>query len=195
MGTEEDQPEPAAQQPPREPGQEEEEAPTGDSSQPLNTYQWHTGSRGHLGPREEASPTSTLARIQKASSSKWSKMQNWRKALSEEQPDKSCSPGRSGAARKNPFRRALSEPLGSRLAALTPSSGSAAPAPAADPAEASGASTSTSTADADGSQRGGSRALLRKYLWTVSRKLKRPRLQSRSSSSNLLAGRDPGGRS
>lgn len=191
MGTEENQLEPAAQQPPKEP-EEKDESPTCDPSEPLNTYRWHTGSRGGLDQvREESSPTSTLGRLQKASSNKWSKMQTWRKALSEEHPDKSPSSGKGGegartkGTRKNPFRRALSEPLGARLATLAPSPSSAPPAPAADPAGTSGVSSSAAAA-ADPPQRGGGGGmLLRKYLRTVSQKLK---LQSRWSTSNLLPG-------
>lgn len=192
MGTEDIELEPAAPQPPRE-QEKEGESPTCDSSRPLNTYKWHTGSGGGLDQgRAEASPTSTLSKIQKASSNKWSKMQNWRKALSEEQPDKSPSSGRSaeggraGAARKSPFRRALSEPLGSRLATLT-SSSSPAPAAAAD-AAADAAGPSGAPPSTDASQRGSGGMLFKKYLRTVSQKLKRPRLLSRSSASNLLPG-------
>lgn len=191
MGTEDIELEPAA------PQQEKEgESPTCDSSRPLNTYKWHTGSGGGLDQaRAEASPTSTLSKIQKASSNKWSKMQNWRKALSEEQADKSPSSGRSaegaraGAAKKNPFRRALSEPLGSRLATLTSSSSPAPAAPAAPAAlaaDAAGPSGAPSSTDA--SQRGSGGMLFKKYLRTVSQKLKRPLLLSRSSASNLLPG-------
>lgn len=190
MGTEERELEPAAQQPPREPEEKDEER----SSEALDTYRWHTGSRGGLDQvREEASPTATLSRLQKASSSKWSKMQTWRKALSEEHPDKSPSGGKAGegartkGTRKNPFRRALSEPLGAKLATLTPSCSSAPPAPAADSAGASGASGATAAAN-DSAQRGSGGALFKKYLKTVSQKLKRPRLQSRWSTSNLLQG-------
>lgn len=193
MGTEDSELEPAALQPPKE-EEKEEESPTCEASHPLNTYKWHTGTGG--GPeqaRAEASPTSTLSKIQKASSNKWSKMQNWRKALSEEQPDKSPSSGRSGegaragAAKKNPFRRALSEPLGARLATLTSSSSSSPAAPAADSAGPSGI-PSGGPSSTDTSQRGSGGMLFKKYLRTVSQKLKRPRLLSRSSTSNLLTG-------
>lgn len=189
MGTEEKQLENAAPQPPTQP-EDKDESPTRDPSDPLNTYRWHTGSRGGLdGVREEPSPTSTLGRLQKASSNKWSKMQTWRKALSEEHPDKSPSSGkgaegaRARGTRKNPFRRALSEPLGTRLATLAASPSSAPPAPA-DPAGPSGVSSST----ADPPQRGGGGTLFRKYLRTVSQKLK---LQSRWSTSTLLPGTPP----
>lgn len=189
MGTEEKESDPAAQLPPKE-QEEKDESPSCDNSDPLNTYKWHTGSKGDLDEvRGEASPTSTISKFQKASSNKWSKMQNWRKALSEEYPDKTPSGGkgaegaRTRGTRKNPFRRALSEPLGPKLSTLTPSSSSAPPAPAAESAGASGLSSS-----ADPSQRGSGGMLLKKYLRTVSQKLKRPKLQSRWSASNLLAG-------
>lgn len=189
MGTEEKELEPAAQQPPKE-QEEKDESPSCDTSDPLTTYKWHTGSRGDLDEvRGEASPTSTISKFQKASSNKWSKMQNWRKALSEEHPDKTPSSEKSGegartrGTSKNPFRRAFSEPLGPKLSTLTPSSSSAPPAPAAESAGASGLSSS-----AEPSQRGSGGMLFKKYLRTVSQKLKRPRLQSRWSASNLLAG-------
>lgn len=192
MGTEENQLEPAAQQPPKD-LEEKDESPTCDPPDPLNTYRWHTGSRGALDQvREGSSPTSTLGRLQKASSNKWSKMQTWRKALSEEHPDKGPPGGKAGegartkGTRKNPFRRALSEPLGARLATLAASPSSAPPAPAADPAGASGVSSPAPAAPADPPQRGGGGGMLfRKYLRTVSQKLK---LQSRWSTSNLLQG-------
>ncbi|XP_045903891.1 RAS protein activator like-3 isoform X1 [Micropterus dolomieu] len=207
MGTEEKPLEPAAQQPPKEQGSpaKEKESPveppqgqTSETPDPLNTYKWHTGSKATLNEVKEeeeeegaASSTSTIDKIQKASTNKWSKMQNWRKALSEDPGDKSSSSGKggegakpdraAGGTRKNPFRRALSEPPGSLFAALSPSSSSASSAqPASSLAEASGVSST------DPSQRGGGGALLKKYLRTVSQKLKRPRLQSRSSTPNLV---------
>lgn len=209
MGTEEKPLEPAAQQPPKEQGSpaKETESPveppqgqTSETTDPLNTYKWHTGSKATLNEVKEeeeeegaASSTSTIDKIQKASTNKWSKMQNWRKALSEDPGDKSSSSGKggegakpdraAGGTRKNPFRRALSEPPGSLFAALSPSSSSASSAqPASSLAEASGVSST------DPSQRGGGGALLKKYLRTVSQKLKRPRLQSRSSTPNLVPG-------
>ncbi|KAG8015052.1 Disabled-like protein 2-interacting protein [Nibea albiflora] len=110
MGTEEKDLESVAQQPPKEQGspEKEKESPveppqgqTPETTDPLNTYKWHTGSKGTLDEVKEegeggaASSTSTIERIQKASTNKWSKMQNWRKALSEDTGDKNaskCSP-------------------------------------------------------------------------------------------------------
>lgn len=206
MGTEEKDLEPAAQQPPKEQGSPEKEkespveppqAQTSETTDPLNTYKWHTGSRGMLNEVKEegeggaASSTSTINKIQKASTNKWSKMQNWRKALSEDPGDKNSSKGgegpkpdkAAGGTRKNPFRRALSEPPGSLFAAMSPSSSSAS---SAHTAPSSAAAEAPST---DPSQKGGGGTLLKKYLRTVSQKLKRPRLQSRSSTPNLLPGK------
>nr|XP_033479654.1 disabled homolog 2-interacting protein [Epinephelus lanceolatus] len=205
MGTEEKDLESAVQQPPKEQGspEKENESPveppqgqTPETNDPLNTYKWHTGSRGTLNEVKEdgdggaASSTSTIDRIQKASTNKWSKMQNWRKALSEDPGDKHSSSGKGGenaktdkGARKNPFRRALSEPPGSLFAALTPSSSSASSANAASSSAAAEPSAVSST---DPSQKGGGGALLKKYLRSVSQKLKRPRLQSRNSTPALL---------
>lgn len=211
MGTEEKDLEPAAQQPPKEQGSPEKgkespvEPPPGQTSEtndPLNTYKWHTGSKGALnelkeeGERGAASSTSTMDRIQKASTNKWNKMQNWRKALSEDPGDKNSPGGKggevakpdkgtTGATRKNPFRRAQSEPPGSLFAALSPSSGTASSAHAASSSAAAEASGVSST---DPSQRGGGGALLKKYLRSVSQKLKRPKLQSRCSTPNLMPG-------
>ncbi|XP_020509917.1 RAS protein activator like-3 isoform X2 [Labrus bergylta] len=206
MGTEGNDLDLAAQQPPKEEKSTENEmespvdppeVQTSDSTDTLNTYKWHTGSKGTLNEvREEAegaaaSSTSTLDKIQKASANKWSKVQNWRKALSEDCGDKNASSGKSGegakpekgggGTRKNPFRRALSEPPGSLFAALSPSSSSAGSAHAA-----SAAAESSGVSSTDPTQKGGGGALFKKYLRTVSQKLKRPKLQSRSSTSNLL---------
>ncbi|KAF1395558.1 hypothetical protein PFLUV_G00012770 [Perca fluviatilis] len=207
MGTEEKALEPAAQQPVQEQGPPEKEKespvepPQGQSSEtsdPLNTYKWHTGSKGTLNEVKEdgeagaaaASSTSTLDKIQKASTNKWSKMQNWRKALSEDPGDKHPPSGKGGegakpdkGGRKNPFRRALSEPPGSLFSALAPSSSSASPAHAAS---SSAAADTPGVSSTDPSQRGSGGALLKKYLRTVSQKLKRPRLQSRNSTPTLL---------
>ncbi|XP_074487129.1 ras/Rap GTPase-activating protein SynGAP isoform X2 [Sebastes fasciatus] len=205
MGTEEKDLEPSAQQPPKEQGSPEKEkessveppqGQTSETSDPLNTYKWHTGSKGALNEVKEdgeggaASSTSTIDKIQKASTNKWSKMQNWRKALSEDPGDKHSPSGRGGegakpdkGARKNPFRRALSEPPGSLFAALSPSSSSASSAHAASSSAAAETSGVSST---DPSQKGGGGALLKKYLRSVSQKLKRPRLQSRNSTPTLL---------
>uniref|UniRef100_UPI0037E85930 RAS protein activator like-3 isoform X2 n=1 Tax=Semicossyphus pulcher TaxID=241346 RepID=UPI0037E85930 len=208
MGTEEKELEPAAQHPPKEQGSPENEkestvepaqGQTSDTTDPLNTYKWHTGSRGALnevrGEAEgaAASSTSTIDKIQKASTNKWNKVQNWRKALSEDTGEKYPSSGKAGegakpekgagGTRKNPFRRALSEPPGSLFSALSPSSSSATSANAASSSAAAEASGVSST---DPAQKGGGGALLKKYLRTVSQKLKRPKLQSRSSNPNLL---------
>lgn len=208
MGTEEKDLEPAAQQPAEEQeSPEREKASSADPSQepatetadPLNTYKWHT--KGTLNEVKEegeegaASSTSTIDRIQKASTNKWNKMQNWRKALSEDTGDKNSSGGKSGevakpekaagVSRKNPFRRALSEPPSALLAALSASSSSASSAQAAS---SSGAAEASGVSSTDPSQKGGGGALFKKYLRTVSQKLKRPKLQSRSSTSNLLPG-------
>lgn len=210
MGTEEKDSEPAAQQPPKEQGspEKEKESPTAspqgqasEATDPLNTYKWHTGSKGTLNEVKEegegaaASATSTMDRIQKASANKWSKMQNWRKALSEDPGDKNSSSGKgaegskpekgTGVTRKNPFRRALSEPPGSLFAALSPSSNTSSTANAASSSAAADASGVSST---DPAQRGGGGALLKKYMRVVSQKLKRPKLQSRSSTPTLLPG-------
>lgn len=209
MGTEETDRAPAAQQPPQEQGSPEKEKespvapPQGQTSEtvdPLNTYKWQTGSRGTLNEvkGEEvggASSTSTINKIQKASANKWSKMQNWRKALSEDNGDKKSSSGKGGegakpdkgpgGTRKNPFRRALSEPPGSLLAALSPSSTSAS---SAHTASSSAAAEAAGVSSTDPSQRGGGGTLFKKYLRTVSQKLKRPRLQNRSSNPNLAPG-------
>ncbi len=205
MGTEEKDLEPSAQVP-KEQGSPEKESPVepqqGQTSEhPLSTYKWHTGSKGMLNEVKEegeegaASSTSTVDKIQKASTNKWSKMQNWRKALSEDPGDKNSSSGKGGegakpdkgaaGTRKNPFRRALSEPPGSLFSALSPSSGSASSAHAAS---SSAAAEASGVSSADPSQKGGGGALLKKYLRTVSQKLKRPKLQSRSSTPNLLPG-------
>lgn len=177
--------------------------PPSESSDPLNTYKWHTGSKGTLdGVKGEVeggntSATSTIEKAEKSSTGKWNKMQNWRKALSEDPGDKSSSMGKSGdaskpekgaGARKNPFRRALSEPPGSLFAALSSSSNSA---------NSAQASPSTATAEASGispmdtPQKGGGGAIFRRYLKTMSQKLKRPRLQSRNSTPTLLPGEVP----
>lgn len=200
MGTEEKDAEPAAQPASKEQGspEKENEPPqTSETSDPLNTYKWHTGSKGTLNEPKEgegvaASSTSTMDRIQKASSNKWSKMQNWRKALSEDPGEKNSTNGKSsegakaekaGGMRKNPFRRALSEPPGSLFAALSSSSSSASSAQAASSSSAatSAAAEASGASPGDPSQKGGGGALIKKYLRTVSQKLKKPRLQSRSS--------------
>lgn len=149
--------------------QEEEESggERVDEGNLLNTYTWHTeGARGDP--------------LEKSVGNKWNKMQSWRKAISEDTPDKSPAlspaPGaRAGdgttkptSGRKNPFRRALSEPPGSLLSSiLSPSSSSSQ-----SPVETGAAADTT---------QGGK---LRKYLRQVSQKLKRPRALNRSNTSN-----------
>uniref|UniRef100_A0A096LSY2 RAS protein activator like 3 n=1 Tax=Poecilia formosa TaxID=48698 RepID=A0A096LSY2_POEFO len=124
-------------------------------------------------------------------------MQNWRKALSEDPGDKNSTGGKSGEAtkaekgagvtRKNPFRRALSEPPGSLFAALTPSSSSASSAqPASSSSSSSAAPEAAGASSNDPSSKGSGGTLFKKYLWNVTQKLKRPRLQSRNSEHALL---------
>ncbi|XP_034043301.1 RAS protein activator like-3 isoform X2 [Thalassophryne amazonica] len=199
MGSEEKESEP--QQSPEEPNSAEKEKESllendkghpPENNDPLDTYKWHVGSKAALEQVKEeegtGSSTSVPDKVQKSTTSKWSKMQSWRKALSEESGDKSSSTGRGGEAakntgtRKNPFRRALSEPPGTLLAALSLSN-SAAPASAA--VEASGVSSTQP------SQRGGGGALFKKYLRNVSQKLKRPRLQSHNSSLTNVGEAEP----
>ncbi|XP_015231269.1 PREDICTED: RAS protein activator like-3-like isoform X2 [Cyprinodon variegatus] len=208
MGTEEKESETATQPPSKQQGSPENDSPvkdpqTSESTDPLNTYKWHTGSKGTLNEQREegdgavAPSTSTIDKIQKASSNKWSKMQNWRKALSEDPGDKNSTAGKSGegskaekgagGTRKNPFRRALSEPPGSLFAALSPSSSSTSAAQAAS-ASSSAAPEASASSSNDTSQKGGGGAIFKKYLWNVTQKLKRPKLQSRHSTSNLLPG-------
>lgn len=208
MGTEEKDSESAAQQISKEQGspEKEKESPVehpqaSETTDPLNTYKWHTGSKGTLNEQKEEgdgaapSSTSTIDRIQKASSNKWSKMQNWRKALSEDPGDKNSTAGKSGegpkaeksagGTRKNPFRRALSEPPGSLFAALTPSSSSASSAQATSSSSSAPLEASAGSSN-DPSPKGGGGAIFKKYLWNVTQKLKRPRLQSRNSEHTLL---------
>lgn len=209
MGTEEKDSEPAAQPPVKEQGtpEKENESPveppqgqTSEATDPLNTYKWHTGSKGTLNEVKEgdgaaAPSTSTLDRLQKASTNKWNKMQSWRKALSEDPGDKSSASGKGGEGtkpekafkvnRKNPFRRALSEPPGSLFAARSPSSNTASTANATSSSAAAETSGAPST---DPAQKGGGGKLLQKYFRAVSQKIKRPKLQSQSSSPTLLQG-------
>lgn len=137
----------------------------------LNAYTWHTGG----------------ARGDPSEKSKWGKMQNWRKALSEDTPDKCPAPApearggdgstKAASGRKNPFRRALSEPPGSLLSSiLSPSSSSSSAPSAAEPGAA-----------ADTAQGG----KLRKYLRQVSQKLKRPRAQIRNNTSTAQQQQPP----
>ncbi|KAG9345905.1 hypothetical protein JZ751_007719 [Albula glossodonta] len=135
----------------------------------LNTYKWHTGGRQTSdGAKPEACAATGSDRTEKSTSTKWSKMQNWRKTLSEDQGEK-----KNVAPKKNPFRRALSEPPGSLLSAvLSPSPSTQAPD--VSPTDPSGASPHETQGKGGG-------ALFRKYLRTVSQKFKKPRLQSRHS--------------
>lgn len=148
----------------------------------LNTYKWHTGSKGDVGG------SASLERPEKSVATKWSKMQGWRKALSEDaaekrEPVENAKPGRSTTGRKNPFRRALSEPPGALLStAVNPASSQLAGCPSS--AESPGSSTQ------EVQQRGGGNPL-RKYLRTVSQKFKRPRLQSRNSTPAGVEGELP----
>ncbi|KAM9313835.1 RAS protein activator like-3 isoform 2-T2 [Pholidichthys leucotaenia] len=203
MGIEEKDPDSAAQEQ-SSPEKENVSPQTCETTDPLNTYKWQTGSKGTLGEVKEeseggataSSATSTLDRIHKASTNKWTKMQNWRKAMSEDPGEKSSTSGKStdgakadkgaGGTRKNPFRRALSEPPGSLFAALAPSSSSANASSTSSNAEGSGTSSTDPSPRGGGGGGGGGGALLKKYLRTVSQKLKRPRLQSRSSTPSLL---------
>ncbi|KAJ8363440.1 hypothetical protein SKAU_G00122710 [Synaphobranchus kaupii] len=148
----------------------------------LNTYKWHT--KGRLPPdggKTEAGAPVAPDRAEKSSPTKWSKMQSWRKAFSEDVGDKSSArtegskPEKGAGPRKKPFRRALSEPPGSLLSTVRSAiPSSQAPDPDASPTDPSGSSPQ----EAQG--RGGG-AIFRKYLRTVSQKFKRPRLQSRNS--------------
>ncbi|XP_020564596.1 RAS protein activator like-3 isoform X1 [Oryzias latipes] len=204
MGTTEEKgSEPAALPPSKDQGLIEKEPAgeppqTSETSDPLNTYKWHTGSKGEAsnlkeeGDGDAVSSAPAMEKYQKAASNKWTKMQNWRKALSEDTAgDKGSSGGKNadgtksekGAARKNPFRRALSEPPGSLFAALS-STSSAQPASSTSSAAASEASGASC---ADPSQKGSGGALFKKYLWNVTQKLKRPKLQTRSSTPTLSA--------
>nr|XP_015204486.1 PREDICTED: RAS protein activator like-3 isoform X1 [Lepisosteus oculatus] len=141
-----------------------------DDASLLRTYKWHTGVRSPsetagAPPADKGASGSATA----AQPSKWSRMQ-WRKAHSEDPQDRVAPPSKpedakgdkpASAPRKNPFRRALSEPPGALF--------STAPAPArgqSPPAEGRGS-------PALGPQQKG--ALFRKYLRSVSQKFKKPR--------------------
>ncbi|XP_061574778.1 RAS protein activator like-3 [Cololabis saira] len=217
MGIEEKDSEPAALQPSKEQGTAEREkdfpgeAPqTSEAADPLNTYKWHTGSKGALNELKDgeggtAASTSTIDKIQKASTNKWSKMQNWRKALSEDPGEKNSAvavkggertkPDKwAGVTRKSPFRRAYSEPPGSLFSAVPPSSSPTSPTQAAASSPAAGAAAEApGGASTDPSQKGGGGALFKKYLWNVTQKLKKPRLQSRNSTHALLPEVDEAG--
>ncbi|XP_054636092.1 ras/Rap GTPase-activating protein SynGAP isoform X2 [Dunckerocampus dactyliophorus] len=92
MGSEEKTVEPAEEPSQKGQGSPEKETSSsadhleGQASQstvPLNTYKWQTGSKGSL---HEVVEDGTTEKIQKGN--KWSKMQTWRKALSEDPEDK-----------------------------------------------------------------------------------------------------------
>lgn len=213
MGTDEKDLELAVQDPPKElessrmetetPG----ETPQGQSSEsadPLHTYKWQTGSRGTLnevkeeGQGEVASSTSTISKFQKASANKWNKMQNWRKALSEDPGDKNPSNGKGGeggkadkssaGSKRNLFRRAQSEPPGSLAARVAQSTVSTSTASCAPTGASSATAEDPGVSSSDSSHRGGGGMLFKKYLRTVSQKFKRPRLMSRSSNPNMMPG-------
>ncbi|XP_062853191.1 RAS protein activator like-3 [Trichomycterus rosablanca] len=141
-----------------------------DDGNPLSTYSWHTG-----------------ARPEQAAGGKWSKMQSWRKALSEDTPEKSPAPTpghgpaaegpgvrpgdthtKPASARKNPFRRALSEPPGSLLSSIL------------NPSSSSAAAAGGSGMDSEPAQGG----RIRKYLQQMSQKFKKPRTQTRTGISS-----------
>lgn len=183
------------------------DAPQGqrsESADPLNTYKWHTGSRGTLnevkeeGQGEAASSTSTISKFQKASANKWSKMQNWRKALSEDSWDKNSSNGKGGegsktdkstaGSRRNLFKRALSEPPGSLAARVTLSTSNTGAASSTTTDTSSAAAKETGISSTDSSHKGGGGMPFKRYLKTVSQKFKRPRLTSRNSTPNMMPG-------
>lgn len=175
-----------------------------ESADPLNTYKWHTGSRGTLnevkqeGKGETACSTSTISKFQKASANKWSKMQNWRKALSEDSCDKSQSNSKRGegsktdkgsvSSRRNLFKRALSEPPGSLASRMTLSSSNTSTATSSATDMSSASAKEPAISSTDSSQKGGGGLPFRKYLRSVSQKFKRPRLASRNSTQNLMPG-------
>ncbi|KAM9792742.1 RAS protein activator like-3 [Neosynchiropus ocellatus] len=187
MGNEEKDAETEAEQPQKEQGSPAEEyLQDQEPTDPLNTYQWHTGSKGVLDEGKEdagASSTSTLERIQKASATKWSKMQSWRKAVSEEHSSGKGGEGNksekgTNGTRKNPFRRALSEPPGSLFASLS----SARAFSNSNHAGAfSEAPDGAGVVPSETPQSRGGGAIFRRCLRTVSQKLRKSRLQSRSS--------------
>lgn len=198
MGTEENEAESAAQQAQKEQGppEKENECAVAHPQEPqeptdaLDTYKWHTGPKGTLEEAKEAggaaSSVSTVSKFQKASTNKWNKMQSWRKALSEDPGDKNSSgkggeaakPDKDkGGARKNPFRRALSEPPGSLITAMTSSSSASTNS---SHAAASSVAPEASGRSSPDPQRGGGGALFKKYMRNFTQKLKRPRLLSRT---------------
>ena len=178
------------------PAEHPQDVPPPEDIDPLNTYKWHTGAKAATldGTRGDGGVTAstTIEKVEKTSTTRWSnKMQNWRKALSEDPGERASTVGRGGetprleknpASRKNPFRRAQSEPPGSLFTTQSPSSSAQATSgPGASAEESEPSPTDTP-------QKGGGGALFRKYIRTVSQKLKRPRLLSRNSTSTLLQG-------
>uniref|UniRef100_A0A8C4ZTT2 Ras-GAP domain-containing protein n=1 Tax=Gadus morhua TaxID=8049 RepID=A0A8C4ZTT2_GADMO len=180
-----------------------------DNNDPIKIYNWHTSTKGAPGDGKgdgkgdggaAAAAASPMEKPPKSSTTKLGRIRNWGKALSDDlgerafshsSPVKSKSTGAklekaSGGAQKHPFRRAASEPAGSlfRTHGGASGSGSGHATQSTAAAEAPGASP------VDGAQRASGGALFMKCLKTVSQKLKRPRLQSRHSTSTLL--RDAG---
>jgi hypothetical protein len=178
-----------------------------DNNDPIKIYNWHTSTKGAPGDGKgdgkgdggaAAAAASPMEKPPKSSTTKLGRIRNWGKALSDDlgerafshsSPVKSKSTGAklekaSGGAQKHPFRRAASEPAGSlfRTHGGASGSGSGHATQSTAAAEAPGASP------VDGAQRASGGALFRKCLKTVSQKLKRPRLQSRHSTSTLLRG-------
>lgn len=213
MGNDDMDMEVAVQDAPKEqesPGMEKEspvespQGPSSESADPLNTYKWHTGSRGALnevkdeGQADAAPSTSTISKFQKASANKWSKMQNWRKALSEDSGDKNPSNGKGGegsktdkssaGSRRNPFKRALSEPPGSLAARVTQSTSNTGTASSTPTDTSAAAAKEPGISSTDSSHKAGGGMPFKKYLKTVSQKFKRPRLTSRNSTPNMMPG-------
>ncbi|CAL8333518.1 unnamed protein product [Lota lota] len=202
MGNDENEFEPADEDVPKEAKQtavekEPRSEPPSENSDPLNIYNWHTSTKGTPGDGKgdggATAAASPMEKFQKSSSTKWSRIQNWGKALSDDlgerafshsSPVKSKSTGakpeKASGAQKHPFRRAASEPAGSLFSAHSSISNSGHATQSTAATDASGASP------VDASQRGGGGTLFRKCLKTVSQKLKMPKLQSRHSTTNLL---------
>ncbi|KAK1153791.1 RAS protein activator like-3-like isoform X1 [Acipenser oxyrinchus oxyrinchus] len=142
----------------------------------LKTYKWHTGTKpGIEGLKAEGASG-------EKGGTKWGRMQNWRKALSEDSgsdsaakrskdssatapPSKAEDPagGHEKPPRKSPFRRALSEPPGSMMAVMSPSKEQQRSPEGQSPSE--------------GPQQKG--ALFRKYLRSVSQRFRKPRAQNK----------------
>ncbi|XP_076150873.1 RAS protein activator like-3 isoform X2 [Alosa pseudoharengus] len=171
-------------------GSGEKDAPLEQPAEPqedvnlLNAYVWHTGAKPPADTSKAAGGGGGQGSMERPEkSTKWSKMQNWRKAHSEDPGDKVAASSRGGgeekpkqekqgALRKNPFRRAMSEPPGSLFSVLSPSTSAAAASASSSPAPVASGSLSQESAQ---------KGKFMKYLQNVSRKIKRPRLQSRNS--------------